>query len=80
MFSSYQHRVVLLSCHVDTVYSCDTGLRYDVEHHGDYAYMVTNLGGCKNNRLMKCLLTHLPWPKVTVEGADKVKQQVSCYK
>ena len=35
--------------------------------------MVTNRGGCKNNRLMKCLLTHLPWPHVTVEGADKVK-------
>ena len=35
--------------------------------------MVTNRGGCKNNRLMKCLLSHLPWPHVTVQGADKVK-------
>jgi protease II len=48
------------------------GLRYDVEHHGDYLYIVTNLDGCKNNKLMRCHLKNLPWPTVVAAGVRAV--------
>ena len=50
------------------------GLRYDVEHHGDYLYIVTNLDGCKNNKLMRCHLKNLPWPPVVAPGVKAVSQ------
>ena len=48
------------------------GLRYDVEHHGDFLYIVTNLDGCKNNKLMRCHLKNLPWPAVVASGVRVV--------
>jgi oligopeptidase B len=32
------------------------GLRYEVEHHGLYFYLLTNADGAKNNKLSRCLV------------------------
>lgn len=38
------------------------GIRYEVEHHSDYFYLVTNENGAKNNKLMRCPVTDILRP------------------